>query len=207
MYVNYNINNDMKSISRILHEINNLNESAPDPELGTGGKISYAQDSTAMSTGDGRVSGFTPETFPVYRSASYEEPSQETADGKLLPAALGFGIDQSAHDRIAKLGKIYGVDIGPSPGTKESAKFLKANPDKQIKNLYLINNEIQSRKMTTDIYNRLASFGIDLSSNDIHKDYTNPDNHAEFDYTIPKFDFSQEDQKDKNNSHDNLNVD
>jgi hypothetical protein len=204
MYVNIVINIIMKTIVALLQEINLLSEAAPGSELGTGGKIPYVQDNTNMSTGDGRVTGFTPETFPVYRSASMEEP-QDTPSGKIVPVALGFGINQASHEALAKIGKVYGVDIGPVPGSKEAAKLLKSNPDKQIKSLYLSNNEIKSRERTTDIYNRLASFGIDLSNNDIHKDYTNPDNHGEFDYTTPKLDYSQEDQK--NNSNDKISVD
>ena len=193
----------MKTIVRILNEINILNDSAPDPELGTGGKSPYVQDNTNMSTSDGRVNGFTPETFPVYRSASMEQPPEQGAGDRIMPIANGFGMNQSTHDSLSKLGKFYGVDIGPMPGTKEAIKLAKSNPEKQLKNLYLINNEIKHRERTTDIFNRLSSFGIDLSNNDIHKDYTNPNNHGEYDNMTIKTDLSQLDKE----TTDNIDVD
>lgn len=200
MYVNTHINNIMKHIVQILNEINLLTESAPGPGLDTGGKNIYVQDATNMSTSDGRVTGFTPETFPVYRSASMEQPPEQASGDRIMPIANGFGMNQSTHNALSKLGKVYGVDIGPMPGSEEAIKLLKSNPEKQLKNLYIINNEIKHRERTSDIYNRLANFGIDLSNNDIHKDYTNPQNHVEFDNMILNTDLSKLDpNKDTNN--------
>ena len=49
----------------------------------------------------------------------------------------------------------------------------------------------------------LIRFGIDLSNNDIHKDYTNPNNHGEYDNMTIKTDLSQLDKE----TTDNIDVD
>lgn len=191
MYVKMIININMKTIVEIMEQINLL-ESSPPPELGTGGKYPYVQDNTNMSTSDGRIDSLSgPASFPVYRSTSIETQPQQSPDGQIFQAANGFGISKTSHEMLAKIGKVYGVDVGPQPGSKEALNLLKQNPDKRLKNLYLLNNEIKHRERTSEIYQRLISFGIDLENNDIHKDYSNPENHGDFDNMELKTDLSQ----------------
>lgn len=182
----------MKTIVEILEQINLL-EAAPGPGLDTGGKNPYIQDYTNMSTSDGRINSLQgPENFPVYKSTSIENQPQQSADGQILQGALGFGLSKASHDVLSKIGKVYGVDVGPTPGSKEAINLLKQNPDKKLKNLYILNNEIKHRERTSEIFQRLLSFGIDLENNDIHKDYTNPENHGEFDNMEIKTDLTQQ---------------
>lgn len=200
MYVKLFINNIMKTIVEILEQINLL-ESAPGPELGTGGKLPYVQDYTNMSMSDGRITTLQdPASFPVYKSTSLENQPQQSPDGQLLQGALGFGISKASHDVLSKMGKVYGVDVGPAPGSKEAIKLLKQNPDKKLKSLYLLNNEIKHRERTSEIFQRLLSFGIDLENNDIHKDYTNPENHEDFDNMEIKTDQTEPISRSSDNS-------